>query len=605
MESVMDIYRSAAGEISGFYADDDLEKDIAWLMSLDASANGPGTLLRDFAGVLTIRPRANPERENGTYLGVQAKIVELEGWGTFPVDYDIVTRAVHELVTGSLQDCITDLALAEQPRGGTGETRVVLLCTSPRAAYAVASVFGWRPTAAWGDRETLLTVYLRTDGDRQRIEFPPSPNELDEALVRDLKGDKLPEAAATITALASVGKLFGNLEGGELPAAAGTNAVPAAVGSTAPHGTAQPVPDPFEAFLVQERRDAEDIVLWLREPDAEQPKESASQRLLSMLWATSAVLANHIFRWLHCLEARGGGRTSGVSKDLVAADLHKPLSYEEARANPPSLRVCQESVAVERWLAETVPLNGDPSPEQWSRCGALSPKAQQLAVQLLAALQARLRACSMADEEGLDLERNDIEDQLFAARYRALLDPFLLLHAEQHGFRAAESTLRQQVKAAKHHARMRGLLPPLGRPAGPATTPRLPVLGSRADRSEALEIRSVNQTYRLTAFADYLKKKTWNLWSQERGWPAAAEVIRAFRDEAAITVEKYADPCSHDFDVGHVDTYTLTGRELFNYVWRGRGTTRVEERRNYLRGWAVLREGKGLAPTGWWRCTTS
>ena len=134
---------------------------------------------------------------------------------------------------------------------------------------------------------------------------------------------------------------------------------------------------------------------------------------------------------------------SGVSKDLFAAELHKPLSFVEVQAHPASESVCQESVAVERWLAETVPQNGDPSPEQWSRCGALSPRTQQLAVQLLSALQARLRACSMADEEGLDLADSKIEEKLFAVRYRALLYPFMLLDAVRRGFRPAESSLRQ------------------------------------------------------------------------------------------------------------------------------------------------------------------
>ena len=169
----------------------------------------------------------------------------------------------------------------------------------------------------------------------------------------------------------------------------------------------------------------------------------------------------------------------------------------------------------------------------------------------------------MADEEGLDLADSKIEEKLFAVRYRALHDPFLRLDAARRTFRLAESSLRLQVKAATHHARHRGLLPRSEGPAGPAKTARLEPL-SLFDQMEMSDDRSTNQKFRLTAFADCLRQQAWDLWEYERGWPTAAEIIRAFRDKSAVTIEKYTNPCDRELSAEAYDTYTLTSQELFN-----------------------------------------
>ena len=78
-------------------------------MSHDVGASRHDALAEAFSGTLTVRPRADPERKSGLYLGAQAKTIELVGWGLFPVDYSSATHAVKELVKGSLWGSILDL----------------------------------------------------------------------------------------------------------------------------------------------------------------------------------------------------------------------------------------------------------------------------------------------------------------------------------------------------------------------------------------------------------------------------------------------------------------------------------------------------------------
>ena len=60
---------------------------------------------------------------------------------------------------------------------------MLLYCTSSSAALSVARVFGFRLFAVWDGQREELRVSLVTDKERQRIEFPPSVDEHDDALL--------------------------------------------------------------------------------------------------------------------------------------------------------------------------------------------------------------------------------------------------------------------------------------------------------------------------------------------------------------------------------------------------------------------------------------
>jgi hypothetical protein len=203
-----------------------------------------------------------------------------------------------------------------------------------------------------------------------------------------------------------------------------------------------------------------------------------------------------------------------------------PSAAKPEAKDEPSVAVCRDSAAVERWVSEVNAQTSEPTAEQWARFQEMGIEAQKVAHNLAAGLQARSRAVQLAAEHGIASDDPERTVKLFRIRAKALWSKRTLEEARLKGQWQADRDLRQRIRAAEHRARQMGLLPSKtarhdavaltdsASPSGAAVVHAPPA--ARLSKSEK---RRENVAV-LDKFGEALWDVAWQAWAPGTGMPS-------------------------------------------------------------------------------------
>ena len=413
------------------------------------------------------------------YPELQAVVIEVTGWGWFPIIAEEARRCLKELLFEDWE-YVVEVTVA-----GGAQKRVFMACAEGSHAWKIACQLGPSLQAQLETFTNKLSVHLVLDSNRVRYEFPIQK-----------------EIVAAI------------LEKQDAAAEATRSPADAPVAASSSGAAAVRAPQTLKQIIEYTR--------GLPESEGKQYFTKEGMREHSCLLE------------LHDAESRPHGLVRFLLWEAVSREARKTqrdafqLITRELRA-----RICKQATQAEVWLLAVEDQLVPPSQEQWARFREFEPPARQLVLNVLVGRQVRHLRGALAARYSV---AEDDDEELFKNRLRELLVPHLEETIRLEGRHLAERGIKGQLRAAVYCARMMDLLPPAGKGEKGAESIRLL---SQIDAFSPEERKKMAKEFNiacLRTFVDVLDSVAWKLWREQS--EISVESLRAgLVDKEIIDVE--------------------------------------------------------------------